>query len=190
MDRIRLVTRRVDPHACRVTHPLTRVQCVIGPWGHDLHWTRAAGNFWNTTTGETSSEVGVVHVTYFGRFVPLPGHETDEVIEHFPDPVILRNEVAGRTHHHYGTSFEPGGLQRSIRYRQVSPEAYMDVWVMVSPDPAELDPVPDPYTTPPHERWSAPGFYERESRRSAYLPLVAPTVTPRELLRQQNGGRA
>lgn len=177
-SRTRLVTRRPDRLACRVTHPLTREQCVIGPWGHDLHWTQHTGNFWNTDSGKSSSEVGVVYVTYFGRFVPHPGHEADETLEHFPDPVILRNEVACRTRYGYGTSFEPGGLQRPVRYRQVHPGAYMDVWIMVSPDPAVLDPVPDPTTVQADERWSVDG--ELESQRTAYLPLVARTRTARE----------
>jgi hypothetical protein len=181
-SRVHLVTRRVDPFACRATHPLTREQCIIGPWGHDLHWTRTAGNQWHTDTGKTSSPVGIVYVTYFGRFVPHPGHQADDELEHFPDPIILRNEVACRTHNGYGTSFAPGGLQQSVRYQQVSPDAYMDVWIMVSPDPTVSDPVPDPTTTPPIERWSAPGFQERDSRRAAYLPLVARPVDLRKLL--------
>lgn len=186
--RTRLVTRRVDALACRVTHPITREQCVIGPWGHDLHWTQHTGNFWNTSDGKSSSPVGVVYVTYFGRFVPHPGHESDDVLEHFPDPVILRNEVNCRVRYGYGTSFEPGGLQRPVRYQGVSWDAYMDVWIMVSPDPSVSDPVPDPYTDHPIERWSlvAP---EGDSQRSAYLPITARPQTPRELLAEQRRSR-
>lgn len=178
--RVRLVTRRPDPMACRSTHPLTREQCVIGCWGHDLHWTQHSGNSWHTDTGETTSSVGRVHATYFGRFVPHPGHEADEVVEHFPDSIILANEVYRRTHNGYGTSFAPGGLQQSVRYQQVDPGAYMDVWIMLSPDLAVSDPVPDPYTTSPIERWTSHGF-ERECQRAAYLPLVGPRFMGRPL---------
>lgn len=180
-SRVRLVTRRPDHLACRSTHPFTREQCVIGPWGHDLHWTQHSGNTWHTDTGLSSSPVGRVYVTYFGRFVPLPGREADEVVEHFPDEIILRSQVACRIANGYGTSFEPGGLQRSVRYRQVDPGAYMDVWIMTSPDHRVSDPVPDPYTTPPIERWSIDGF-DRNSQRSAYLPLVARPVSARDIL--------
>mgnify|MGYP003575318337 CR=1 FL=1 len=190
MDRIRLVTRRVDPFACRVTHPLTRVQCIIGPWGHDLHWTRDAGNYWHTDTGKSSSVVGEVYITYFGRFVPHPGREADETLEHFPDPIILRNEVAKRIAYGYGTSFAPGGQQRTVRYHQVDPHAYMDVWVMVTPDPAELDPVPNPDTDPPTERWSVTSKLDPDSRRTAYLPLVARPVDARAAFLAERRTRA
>lgn len=184
-DRIRLVTRRVDPFACRGTHPLTRVQCVIGPWGHDLHWGRSLGSQWSTDTGKTSSEVGMVYVTYFGRFVPHPGHEADDVVEHFPDPAILAHQVACRIANGYGRSFAPGVPQQTVWYTDVAPHAYMDVWVMVSPDHRVSDPVPDPYTTPPMERWTIDNTLDRESQRSAYLPLVARPLTAREAFLKQ-----
>lgn len=168
----RLVTRRVDPHACRVTHPLTREQCCVGPWGHDLHHTQRSGNWWRTDDGRSTSEVGVVQVTYFGLYVPHPGHRPDEVIEHFPDPIILRSEIVKRTRYGYGTSFEPGGLQRPVRYNSPAPQAYMDVWIMITSDPAVSDPVPT-LDTPPTERWSLANW-DNDSHRTAYLPVVAP----------------
>lgn len=163
-----LVTRRADWRTCRSTHPLTREQCVIGPWGHELHWTQHTGSWWNTDDGRSTSPVGQVYVTYFGRYVPHPGHETDGAIEHFPDPYILRSELVSRTQHGYGTAFEPGGFQRRVRYNSPAAHAYMDVWVMVSPDPSVSDPVPD-WHTPPMERWSIVGT---EYQRSAYLSVV------------------
>lgn len=165
-----LITRPPDKLACRATHPLTLQQCVIGMWGHDLHWTRDTGVFWNTVNGKSSSPVGVVYVTYFGRFVPHPGHESDQAVEHFPDPLILGNEVARRIAHGYGTSFAPGAGQCPVRYREVSPHAYMNVWTLVSNDHAVLDPVPEP-TSQPMERWSLRA--DCESHRAAYLPVVA-----------------
>jgi hypothetical protein len=165
-----LVTRRVDHLACRGTHPLTREQCVIGPWGHELHWTRQTGVSWNTFTGKSTSPLGVLYVTYFGRFVPQPGHTADPVVEHFPDPDILRSQIASRIRYGYGTSFEPGGQQRPVRYQEVSPRAYMDVWILISPDHRVLDPVPG-WDTQPMERWSLHGDWE--SHRTAYLPVVA-----------------
>jgi hypothetical protein len=166
-----LVTRRPDKLACRVTHPLSRQQCVIGMWSHDLHWTRDTGVFWNTVDGKSSSPVGAVYVTYFGRFVPHPGHEADQAMEHFPDPIILRNEVACRITHGYGTTFAPGAAQRPVRYQEVSPLAYMDVWILASPDHGVLDPVPA-WDSQPMERWSLRA--DCESHRAAYLPVVAP----------------
>lgn len=180
--RARLVTAPLDPMRCRATHPLTRGQCANGPYGHDLHWTtiQDGGVQWATDTGKTSSAVGQVYVTYFARFVPLPGFVADEVIEHFPDPVILRHELVRRITYGYGQSFAPGDNgARTLHYRQVDREAYMDVWVIVSADHRVHDPVPDPCDHHPVERWSwAERRYMQEefreiSQRSQYLPLVA-----------------
>jgi hypothetical protein len=170
------VTPRVSPWKCLATHPTDRFQCVAGNYGHDLHWNEDPGRLWNTATGRTGTSVGSVFVTYFARFVPLPGHEADSVVEHFPDQLILLYELTRRITHRYGTSFAPEDSGRTVRYSQVDPGAYMDVWVIVSSDHRVYDPVPDPCTSRPVERWYLVGEPrgDVETVRSEYLPVVTP----------------
>lgn len=171
------VTPRANPFKCPSTHPTERVQCVNGNYGHDLHWSGdTARGGWNTATGRTGTSVGSVFATYFGRFVPLPGHEADGEVEHFPGPLIVLYELTRRITHRYGMSFVPGDQGRTLRYSQVDPGAYMDVWVIVSTDHRVHDPVPDPCTSRPVERWYRVGD---ETVRSEYLPVVAPTPVRR-----------
>lgn len=171
------VSPRINPWKCLSTHPVDRVQCVRGNYGHDLHWDEAPGRDWNTHTGRTGTSVGSVFTTYFGRFVPLPGHEADTTVEHFPDPLIVLYELTRRITHRYGMSFAPGDNGRTLRYSQVDPGAYMDVWVIVSRDHRVHDPVPDPCSSHPVERWYRVG--DDETVRSEYLPVVAPTPVRR-----------
>lgn len=165
------VTRHTDEQQCRFTHPFTREQCRVATWGHHLHHTHRSGSFWRTDTGRTTSPVGEVYVTYFGRFIPYPGHPAEDVVEHFPNQLILHSQLVQRTRHGHGTSFEPGGLQRPVRYTHPSGHAYMDVWIMATADPSVIDPVPAK-DAPAMERWTLTPA--DDCHRTEYLPVVVP----------------
>lgn len=170
-----LVTPPAEPGRCGSSHPVTRHRCVFGPHPHGLHFTGCAsglpGWMWDTPTGRTHSPVGTVYVTYFGRFVPQPGYVADEVVEHFPDQAILHQEITRRITDRQGMSFAPEDGGRVLRYSQVAPGAYMDVWVLVSADHRIHDPVPEPCVTRPVERWYL--LTDGTLCRSEYLAVVA-----------------
>ncbi|WP_405814514.1 hypothetical protein OG241_07835 [Streptomyces sp. NBC_01390] len=176
-SRTLLVTRRAMD-GCRVTHPYTRERCDNGPYSHDLHWAaKPRSGWWNTATGQTTSPTGLVYAHYFARFTPEPGRDTAEPMEHFPEPMALRNELAGRVTYGYGTSYAPGANRPTVRYDRVDPGAYMDVWVIASvPAKPDYNPPPNPATFRPMERWTVVGDFKR-SQRSLYLPLTTPART-------------
>jgi len=158
---------------CPLTHPLTREPCAIGPHPHEIHHGDGPPSWWNHRTGQCSSWIGALRVSYFGRFIPLPGHDADPEAEHFPDALILHHELLQRTRHGHGTSFEPGGHQRPLFYRQVAPTAYMEVWILPTNDHRHHDPVPHPVIHQPLERWSIHPDGQRV-RRCEYLTLTTP----------------
>lgn len=158
---------------CRVSHPLTRQRCVAGGYSHDLHWTDTGpGNtMWATDTGKTFTPLGAMYVTYFARFYPQPGYACEEIIEHFPDPMILHAELARRITFGYGVSYVPGDGQRTVRWNHVAKDAHMNVWVIVSTDHRVHDPVPDPCHSAPVERWTVVGD-DMDLQRSEYLGVL------------------
>lgn len=173
---IRLVTRPPQG-GCPLTHPLTREPCTAPAVPHHLHHGDGPPSWWNHHTGQCSSWVGALHVSYFGRFIPLPGHDADQEPEHFPDALILHHEVVTRTSRGQGTSFEPGGYHRPLAYRQVAPTAYMEVWVLPTNDHRHRDPVPHPLLHQPLERWNLiPGTAHVQRRE--YLALTTPAGGP------------
>lgn len=166
-----LVTPKVPALAgCRATHPLTRERCTRMITCDGPHWTDDPGSLWYSDTGKTSTPAGFVYTSLFGVFVPHPGHRPDEELEHFPTPEILRHELATRIQYGWGTSFAPRAATVALRYSQVAPNAYMDVWMCMSPDFRVSDPVPDLHD-PPYERWSLD--HNLETQRSEYLPITS-----------------
>ncbi|MBL1115488.1 hypothetical protein JK364_24260 [Streptomyces sp. 110] len=153
-----------------MTHPFTRERCDNGPYSHDLHWvSRPGSGWWNTATGQSTSPAGMVYANYFAQFFPELG-KPGQPLEHFTEPMALRNELAGRITYGYGTSYAPGADRPTVRYGRVDPGAYMDVWVLATVDPnPPYNPPPNPDTHRPHERWSVVG--DMRSQRSQYLPF-------------------
>lgn len=190
-SRTLLVTRRAMD-GCRVTHPYTRERCDNGPYSHDLHWAaKPRSGWWNTATGQTTSPTGLVYAHYFARFTPEPGRDTAEPMEHFPEPMALRNELAGRVTYGYGTSYAPGANRPTVRYDRVDPGAYMDVWVIASV-PAKPDYNPR-RTRPPSGPWSAGLWWATSSapnaRSTCRSPLPHEQKQPREPRPPVPGGR-
>ena len=165
-----LVTTKVPSLAgCRSTHPVSRERCARMITCDGPHWADDLGCLWYSDTGKTSTPAGFVYVSFFGVFVPHPGHHTDTELEHFPTPEIMAHELIKRVSHGWGTSFAPEASGATLRYSEVAPHAYMDVWMCISPDFRVSDPVPGLHQLP-YERWTVD--HNMEVQRTEYLPIT------------------